>query len=119
MSNACWLPAPTPGTATDGARVLRPGQRRLPARSPKPQGIARVANFRASNGVVRQNPGASLVDLGDGVACLELHSKKNAIGEDIVRLVTETLRADSERGAQLRGLRDQRRRRATSPSAPT
>ena len=59
-------------------------------------GIARVATFRASNGVVKQNPGASLIDLKDGVACLELHSKKDAIGEDIVRLVTETLRADSD-----------------------
>jgi 3-hydroxyacyl-CoA dehydrogenase len=54
------------------------------------EGIGRIAKFRAANGVVRHNPGASLVDLGDGVACLELHSKKNAVGEDIVRLVTET-----------------------------
>ena len=62
----------------------------------KAEGIARVADFKASHGVVRKNPGASLVDLGDGVACLELHSKKNAIGEDIVRLMTDTLRPDSE-----------------------
>ena len=62
----------------------------------EPEGIARVANFRASHGVVKQNPGVSLVDLGDGVACLELHSKKNAIGEDIVRLVTDALRPDGE-----------------------
>jgi 3-hydroxyacyl-CoA dehydrogenase len=54
------------------------------------EGIGRIARFRAANGVVRHNPGASLVDLGDGVACLELHSKKNAVGEDIVRMVTET-----------------------------
>ncbi len=62
----------------------------------KAEGIARVSDFKASHGVVRKNPGASLVDLGDGVACLELHSKKNAIGEDIVRMVTETLRPDSD-----------------------
>ena len=54
------------------------------------EGIGRIAKYRAANGVVRHNPGASLVDLGDGVACLELHSKKNAVGEDIIRLVTET-----------------------------
>lgn len=59
-------------------------------------GIARIADFRASHGVVRQNAGASLVDLGDGVGCIELHSKKNAIGEDIVRMVTETLRPDGD-----------------------
>jgi 3-hydroxyacyl-CoA dehydrogenase len=58
-------------------------------------GIGRIAKFRAANGVVRFNPGASLVDLGDGVACLELHSMKNAVGEDIVRLVTETLSPES------------------------
>jgi len=63
---------------------------------PEPQGVARVADFRRSHGVVRENPGASLVDLGDGVACIELHSKKNAIGEDIVRMVTDSLRADGE-----------------------
>ncbi len=56
----------------------------------EPEGVARIATFRSSHGVVRHNPGASLVDLADGVACLELHSKKNAVGEDIVRLVTET-----------------------------
>jgi 3-hydroxyacyl-CoA dehydrogenase len=61
-----------------------------------PEGIARVARFRASNGVVRHNPGASLVDLGDGAACLELHSLKNAVGEDVVRMLTDTLRPDSD-----------------------
>jgi 3-hydroxyacyl-CoA dehydrogenase len=60
----------------------------------QPEGVARVASFRASNGVVTHNAGASLVDLGDGVACIELHSPKNAIGSDIVRLVSETLRPD-------------------------
>ena len=60
------------------------------------EGVGRVADFRASGGVIRQNPGASLVDLGDGVACLELHSIKNAIGEDIIRLVTETLQPEGD-----------------------
>ncbi|MFQ5797861.1 MAG: 3-hydroxyacyl-CoA dehydrogenase NAD-binding domain-containing protein [Bacteroidota bacterium] len=36
---------------------------------------------------VRRNAGASLIDLGDGVACLEFHSKMNAIGEDIIQMV--------------------------------
>jgi 3-hydroxyacyl-CoA dehydrogenase len=59
-------------------------------------GLARVAKFRASNGVVRQNAGASLVDLGDGAACIDLHSKKNAIGEDVVRMVTDVLAPDGD-----------------------
>ena len=60
------------------------------------EGIARVAAFKASGGVVRQNAGMSLVDLGDNIACLEVHSPKNAIGEDIVRMVIETLLPGSE-----------------------
>ena len=57
----------------------------------RPKGVARIASYRASHGIVRGNPGASLVDLGDGVAAIELHSKKSAIGDDIIRLITTTL----------------------------
>jgi 3-hydroxyacyl-CoA dehydrogenase len=60
------------------------------------EGVARVSDFRRANGVLKQNAGASLVDLGDGVACIELHSPKNAIGADIVKMVTETLRPESD-----------------------
>jgi 3-hydroxyacyl-CoA dehydrogenase len=63
---------------------------------PEAESVARVATFRASHGVVKHNPGASLVDLGDGVACLDLHSLKNAVGEDVVRMLSETLPPDSD-----------------------
>ena len=36
---------------------------------------------------VRRNAGASLVDLGDGVLCVEFHSKLNAIGGDTVQML--------------------------------
>jgi 3-hydroxyacyl-CoA dehydrogenase len=61
----------------------------------RPEGVARVATFRSAGGLVQHNAGASLVDLGDGVGCIELHSPKNAIGGDIVRLVLEALRPES------------------------
>ncbi|HPC03732.1 MAG TPA: 3-hydroxyacyl-CoA dehydrogenase/enoyl-CoA hydratase family protein [Syntrophales bacterium] len=35
--------------------------------------------------VVRQNAGATLVDIGEGVACLEFHTKMNAIDQDIIQ----------------------------------
>ena len=38
--------------------------------------------------VVKRNPGASLIDLGDGVLGLEFHSKMNAIGGDTVAMMT-------------------------------
>lgn len=34
--------------------------------------------------IIKQNAGASLIHLGDGVLCLEFHTKMNAIGEDIL-----------------------------------
>jgi 3-hydroxyacyl-CoA dehydrogenase len=42
--------------------------------------------------VVKKNSGASLVDLGDGVGCIEFHSKMNALGADIISLITQTLK---------------------------
>jgi 3-hydroxyacyl-CoA dehydrogenase len=48
---------------------------------------------KKSKGVVKKNAGASLVDLGDGIACIEFHSKMNSLGGDIVQLVTQTLKA--------------------------
>jgi 3-hydroxyacyl-CoA dehydrogenase len=57
-----------------------------------PNGVWSVEVARKSNGVVKKNAGASLVDLGDGVGCIEFHSKMNAIGADIVQLITQTLK---------------------------
>jgi 3-hydroxyacyl-CoA dehydrogenase len=63
---------------------------------PVPDGVSSVAGFKKSNGVVKKNAGASLVDLGDGVACIEFHSKMNAIGQDIVSFVTQNLKPGSD-----------------------
>ena len=41
--------------------------------------------------MVRSNPGASLVDLGDGVACLEFHTKMNVIGGDQLGMLKASL----------------------------
>jgi 3-hydroxyacyl-CoA dehydrogenase len=45
--------------------------------------------------IVESNAGASLVDLGDGVLCVEFHSKMNALGEDHMRMIQEGLERDS------------------------
>jgi 3-hydroxyacyl-CoA dehydrogenase len=57
-----------------------------------PQGVWSVTVAKKSNGVVKKNSGASLVDLGDGVGCLEFHSKMNSLGADIMSLITQTLK---------------------------
>src|SRR5882724_4279420 len=55
-------------------------------------GVWSVAVAKKSRGVVKKNSGASLIDLGDGVACLEFHSKMNSLGGDILSLITQTLK---------------------------
>jgi 3-hydroxyacyl-CoA dehydrogenase len=57
-----------------------------------PPGVWSVTVAKKSNGVVKKNSGASLVDLGDGVGCIEFHSKMNSLGADIVGLILQTLK---------------------------
>ena len=40
--------------------------------------------------VIKTNLGASLVDMGDGVACLEFHTKMNAVDGDIVSMIFDS-----------------------------
>jgi len=58
-----------------------------------PSGVWSVEVAKKSNGVVKKNSGASVVDLGDGVACIEFHSKMNTIGTDIVQLILQTMKS--------------------------
>ncbi len=53
---------------------------------PRP-GILVLRDIKRARGVVRRNPGASLVDLGGGALCLEFHSKMNIIGGDITSMI--------------------------------
>jgi 3-hydroxyacyl-CoA dehydrogenase len=57
-----------------------------------PAGVWSVEVAKKSNYVVKKNSGASLVDLGDGVACIQFHSKMNALGADIISLINQTLK---------------------------
>jgi 3-hydroxyacyl-CoA dehydrogenase len=57
-----------------------------------PAGVWSVTVAKKSNGVVKKNSGASLVDLGDGVGCIEFHSKMNSLGADIMSMINQTLK---------------------------
>lgn len=50
-------------------------------------GCISIAAEKSQRGVVKSNAGASLVDLGDGVLCLEFHSKMNSLGTDSVQMI--------------------------------
>ncbi len=47
-------------------------------------GIIVLSDVKRARGVVKKNAGASLIDIGDGVVCLEFHSKMNSLGGDQV-----------------------------------
>ncbi|MFL5696094.1 MAG: 3-hydroxyacyl-CoA dehydrogenase/enoyl-CoA hydratase family protein [Ktedonobacteraceae bacterium] len=61
---------------------------------PTPEGAISLEVLKADNKVLRDNGSASLIDLGDGVACIEFHTKMNSIDEGII----EMLRSAVEEG---------------------
>ena len=72
--------------------------REVPPTAPDLQ-LLKSAKERSS--VVKKNAGASLVDLGDGVLCVEFHSKMNAIGGDTIQMLHAGLKEASANFAAL------------------
>ena len=58
---------------------------------PEQPGVLVLKSIKDRTGVIKTNPGASLIDLGDGVACLEFHSKMNSIGGDTVMMMNAAI----------------------------
>jgi len=56
-------------------------------------GVILLPSLKAAGREVKKNAGASLIDLGDGVICLEFHSKMNSIGADTVQMIHAGLKA--------------------------
>lgn len=50
-----------------------------------------IAAAKGNNKTVLENKSASLVDIGDGVFCVEFHTKMNAINAEIVDTIDEAL----------------------------
>jgi len=56
----------------------------------KPE-IIYLPSLKQKEKKVAENTGATLVDIGDGVACLEFHTKMNAMGDDIINMVLKSV----------------------------
>ena len=54
-------------------------------------GVVRLADLSALVSPMLSNSAASLRDVGDGIACLEFHTKANALGPDSMALMREAL----------------------------
>ena len=91
-------------TAAACNRCSTPGRNSVP-RGPGAAGRARSADPphapASENRIVRKNAGASLVDLGDGVFCVEFHSKMNAIGGDTMQMLQAGVKEATRNGRAL------------------
>lgn len=59
---------------------------------PEKPGITILSALKDRQKLIKKNAGASLIDLGDGVACLEFHSKMNSVGADTVSMMNYSLK---------------------------
>ena len=57
--------------------------------------------IRAAGGEVERNGSASILDIGDGVFCLEFHAKMNAIDPDIITMAVKAVERAERDGVAL------------------
>ena len=58
----------------------------------EPKGVITLKSWKEAGREIEKNPGASLIDLGDGVVCCEFHGKMNAIGADLIAMMHKGLK---------------------------
>jgi 3-hydroxyacyl-CoA dehydrogenase len=63
--------------------LVNNGYREIPERD---GGIV-LKSVKDRTGVIKKNTAASFIDIGDGVACLEFHSKMNSLGGDTIQML--------------------------------
>ncbi len=57
----------------------------------RPAELVLLSELKGSRKVIKENTGATLYDIGDGVALVEFHTKMNALDDDIMDMVSEGL----------------------------
>jgi len=63
---------------------------------PQNPNVIQLDILKKNNKVVKKNSDASLIDLGDGIVCCEFHCKMNAIGSDLIAMLSEGVRMVNE-----------------------
>lgn len=57
----------------------------------RPAGLILLKEQKTDGKVVKKNMGAILIDIGDGVGCVEFHTKMNALDVDIFNIIRDSL----------------------------
>ncbi|MBN2515325.1 MAG: enoyl-CoA hydratase/isomerase family protein [Deltaproteobacteria bacterium] len=52
--------------------------------------IILLPSLKERQKVIKSNLGASLLDIGDGIACLEFHTKMNAVDGDVISMINDS-----------------------------
>ena len=52
--------------------------------------IILLPDLKSRNKIVKENESATLIDIGDGVVCLEFHTKMNSIDEPLTQMLAES-----------------------------
>jgi 3-hydroxyacyl-CoA dehydrogenase len=58
----------------------------------RPEGVLLLADIKRGKQPLARNKSASLWDIGDGIACLEFHSRMNSLNPLTLRMVDQSLR---------------------------
>ncbi len=66
-----------------------------------PAGVIYLKAQKYRSAEIKKNSGASLIDLGDGVFCVEFHSKMNSLGADTFAMIREGLKETEANGMGL------------------
>jgi len=52
--------------------------------------IILLPSLKERKKIVKENAAATLVDIGDGVACLEFHTKMNSVNADMIQMISDS-----------------------------
>lgn len=63
-----------------------------------PAGMLFLDAAKAAEKVIHKNSSANLIDLGDGIGCIEFRSKMNSLDEGVIRMLTEAPAMLKEKG---------------------
>jgi 3-hydroxyacyl-CoA dehydrogenase len=76
---------------TEGGKLLYLGTDGKHHPVQRPDGVLLLEDVKRASQPVAENSSASLWDIGDGVVCLEFHSKMNALDDQILGLIKQSI----------------------------
>ena len=103
---AAGRPVPELLARLDGRKFYRVQDGRLQAFAPdgeyhtieRPEGVLLLEDIKRAGKPLARNGSASLWDIGDGVACLEFHSKSNSLDPDTMAMLGRAVAMGSKGG---------------------